>query len=145
MLYFHHVFERRNREMTSGVIGMLAVIAILLSDHGFFAILIGGLILAGILACTMSTSDSQLLAASSGISKNLIQDCFGAALRDKQSILLARLTVIEFGIAALGGAFAIYELLPAFFAGLIINILVSLFTKAPEQDIIDTFEQVNEQ
>ena len=40
----------------------------------------GGLILAGILACTMSTSDSQLLAASSGISKNLIQDCFGAKL-----------------------------------------------------------------
>lgn len=188
---------------------LMIKIAILLSEHGFFAILIGGLILAGILACTMSTSDSQLLAASSGISKNLIQDCFGVALRDKQSILLARLTVIgiavvavflardpdssvfriiqfawagfgaafgptilvalfwkrsnrwgalfgmlggaatvfiwKFGIAALGGAFAIYELLPAFFAGLIINILVSLFTKAPEQDIIDTFEQVSEQ
>ena len=51
--------------------------AVLLSNHGFLAVLMAGLILAGILASTMSTSDSQLLAASSSISENLLQDCFG--------------------------------------------------------------------
>ena len=50
--------------------------AVLLSNHGFLAVLMAGLILAGILASTMSTSDSQLLAASSSISENLLQDCF---------------------------------------------------------------------
>ena len=45
--------------------------AVLLSNHGFLAVLMAGLILAGILASTMSTSDSQLLAASSSISENL--------------------------------------------------------------------------
>ena len=43
--------------------------AVLLSNHGFLAVLMAGLILAGILASTMSTSDSQLLAASSSISE----------------------------------------------------------------------------
>lgn len=37
-------------------------IADLLSRHGFFAALVAGIILAGILAATMSTADSQLLA-----------------------------------------------------------------------------------
>lgn len=41
--------------------------AVLLSNHGFLAVLMAGLILAGILASTMSTSDSQLLAASGSI------------------------------------------------------------------------------
>ncbi len=187
---------------------LMIKIAMLLSDHGLFAVIMGGLILAGILACTMSTSDSQLLAASSGVSKNLIQDCFGVKLSDKQGILLARLTVIgiavvavflardpdssvfrivqfawagfgaafgptmlialfwkrsnkygaifgmiagaamvfiwKFGIATLGGAFAIYELLPAFFFGGIVNIIVSLCTKEPSREIVEEFEHVNE-
>ena len=38
-------------------------IATLISEHGVVAALFAGLIFAGILACTMSTSDSQLLAA----------------------------------------------------------------------------------
>ena len=48
--------------------------AVLLSNHGFLAVLMAGLILAGILASTMSTSDSQLLAASSSISENLLRN-----------------------------------------------------------------------
>ena len=36
----------------------------------------------------------------------------------------------------------IYELLPAFLAGLIVIIVVSLLTKKPSQDIVDTFEEV---
>ena len=34
-----------------------------------------GITLAGILACTMSTADSQLLAASSAVSENLLKGC----------------------------------------------------------------------
>lgn len=74
--------------------------AMLLSENGVLAIIFAGLILAGILACTMSTSDSQLLAASSSISKNLLQDCFGFKMSNKASMLAARLTV--FFIAVIG-------------------------------------------
>ncbi|MBQ0000800.1 MAG: sodium/proline symporter [Clostridiales bacterium] len=73
--------------------------AMLLSENGFLAIILGGVILAGILACTMSTADSQLLAASSSLSKNLIQDTFGVKMSDKASMVAARLTVL--GIAIL--------------------------------------------
>lgn len=48
--------------------------------------------------------------------------------------------VWKYLVAPLGGAFAIYELLPAFLVGLFVIIVVSLATKAPEQDIIDEFE-----
>lgn len=73
---------------------LIIKIAMLLSNHGVLAIIMAGLILAGILACTMSTSDSQLLAAASSVSHNLLQDCFGIKLSQKASMLLARLTVI---------------------------------------------------
>ena len=73
---------------------LIIKIAMLLSNHGVLAIIMAGLILAGILACTMSTSDSQLLAAASSVSNNLLQDCFGIKLSQKASMLLARLTVI---------------------------------------------------
>ena len=69
-------------------------LAILLSENGVLAIIFAGLILAGILACTMSTSDSQLLAASSSVSQNLLQDVFKINLSEKASMLTARLTVI---------------------------------------------------
>ena len=43
----------------------------------------------------------------------------------------------------LGGMFAIYELLPAFLCALIAIVVVSLLTKAPEQEIVDEFEAVS--
>ena len=153
-------------------------IADLLSSHGIIPALIAGVILAGILAATMSTADSQLLAAASSISQNLLQDFFKIKISEKASIRIARGTVIaisaiavvlannpdssvfqivsfawagfgaafgpvvllalfwkrsnkwgalagmiaggsmifiwKYGIARLGGVFAIYELLPAF-------------------------------
>ena len=49
----------------------------------------------------------------------------------------------KFGIAKLGGVFAIYELLPAFLCALIAIVVVSLLTKAPEQEIVDEFEAVS--
>ena len=74
--------------------------SMLLSQHGILAIIFAGIILSGILACTMSTADSQLLAASSSVSQNLLHDCFGIQLSQKASMLMARLTVI--GIAIIG-------------------------------------------
>ena len=181
--------------------------ATVLSKHSVGAALIAGLIFAGILACTMSTSDSQLLAASSSMSENLLKGVFHVKLSEKQSMLAARLVLLiiavlgvvlawdqnssvfrvvsfawagfgatfgpvvltalfwkrsnkygalagmitggvmifvwKFAISKLGGVFAIYELLPAFLCALIAIVVVSLLTKAPEQEIVDEFEAVS--
>ena len=69
-------------------------IASSLSNHGILAALISGLILAGILAATMSTADSQLLAASSSVSQNIFQDFFKIKMDEKKSMLISRLTVV---------------------------------------------------
>lgn len=79
---------------------LIIKVAMLLSEEGILAIIMAGLILAGILACTMSTADSQLLAASSSVSKNLLVDCVGLKLSQKASMLAARATV--FAIAIIG-------------------------------------------
>ena len=196
-----------------GIIAMLAGsdtetvivrIADLLSKYGVFPALMAGLILAGILASTMSTADSQLLAASSSVSQNILQDTMHLKLSSKTSMLIARATVIViavlgviiardpnssvFGIvsfawagfgaafgpviicalfwkrttlpgaiagmvaggatvfvwkylvAPLGGAFAIYELLPAFLIGTAAIVIVSLLTKEPDKEILAEFE-----
>jgi sodium/proline symporter len=73
----------------------------LLSTYGIFPAIVAGCILAGILAATMSTADSQLLAASSAFSENLVQDVFGVKLTEKQTMLIARLTVVVIAIIAL--------------------------------------------
>jgi sodium/proline symporter len=154
----------------------------------------------------MSTADSQLLAASSGVSENIIGGLFRIKTSQRMSMIIARLTLIVISIIAvfiawdknssvfdivsfawagfgatfgpvvllalfwkrsnmwgalsgmivggtmvfiwkyvlrpMGGAFDIYELLPAFLLAIIINIIVSLLTKKPSQEIIDEFEQV---
>lgn len=72
-------------------------LADLLGQNHFLLALIAGVVLAGILACTMSTADSQLLTAASGVSQNLLQDFLKIKLNPKQSMRIARLTVI--GIA----------------------------------------------
>jgi len=71
-----------------------------ISQNGFGYALIAGLILAGILASTMSTADSQLLAASSAVSQDILQDVFKIKLSEKTKMLSARLTLI--GVAVLG-------------------------------------------
>ena len=179
----------------------------LLSTYGVVAAIIAGLILAGILAATMSTADSQLLSAASAFSENLVQDTLGIKLTARQNMLVARLTVIviaviatflatdpnssvfkivsfawagfgatfgpavlfallwkrsnrqgilagmiaggvmvfvwKFGISKLGGAFAIYELLPAFVFAAIVTVIVSLATPAPDAELIKVFDEVN--
>lgn len=181
-------------------------IADLLSQQGMLAAFVAGIILAGILAATMSTADSQLLAASSSVSQNLLRGFFKVNISEKTAMTIARITVIvisviaiflardpnssvfgivsfawagfgaSFGpvvvfalfwkrsnkygalagmiaggvmvfvwkylVAPLGGAFGIYELLPAFVFGALVNIIVSLATPAPEKEIVEEFELV---
>ena len=50
--------------------------------------------------------------------------------------------VWKFGIATLGGVFAIYELLPAFVIACIVNVVVSLLTPAPSREVTDIFDVV---
>jgi sodium/proline symporter len=180
--------------------------AALMSRNGVFFAIIGGLILAGILAATMSTADVQLLAAASGITHNLLSHVFGIELDDKKNLLIARLGVIAIAIVAiffalnpnssifrvvsfawagfgatfgpvmlfalfwkrcngsgaiagmiagavtiflwkflvrpLGGAWDIYELLPAFLVASLFIVVVSLLTKAPDKAIVKEFESI---
>ncbi len=69
-------------------------IAKLIASHGVLTSMVAGLILAGILAATMSTSDSQLLAASSSASQNIMQEFFHVKLSQKHSMILARVSVV---------------------------------------------------
>lgn len=185
---------------------LIVEIANLLSTYGAFVTVIAGVILAGILASTMSTSDSQLLAASSSVSENIIRGFFKLDISKKAQMLAARVSVIVISIIAmflaanpdssvfnivsfawagfgasfgpvvlfalfwkrsnkwgaisgmvsggvmvfvwkyivrpLGGIWDIYELLPAFIVASIAIVVVSLLTKAPEQEIIEEFEKV---
>ena len=73
-------------------------IADMISQHGVFFALLAGLILAGILAATMSTADSQLLAASSSVSENLMRSFFGIKLSAKGTMIAARGTVLAIAL-----------------------------------------------
>lgn len=79
---------------------LIVVLADHISQYGFAYALIGGLIIAGILASTMSTADSQLIAASSAVSENIIQDVFKVKLSETAAMLTARLTLVI--VAVLG-------------------------------------------
>ena len=179
-----------------------------LSLNGIPQALLAGVILAGILACTMSTCDSQMLAASSSVSENIIHGVFGIKISEHMQMVMARVTlvviaaigvfiakdpnssvfnIVSFAWAGFGGAFGpvmllalfwkrcnrqgaiagmigggiavfvwhyllkpmggilgIYELLPAFIIGLALCVIVSLCTKAPEEEIVKEFEKVSE-
>ena len=75
-------------------------LADLLGRNGLFLAIVAGVVLAGILACTMSTADSQLLTAASGVSQNLLQDFLKIKMDTRTSMAAARLTVA--GIALVG-------------------------------------------
>ena len=83
---------------------MIVNVAHLIAQKGVFAAIIGGFILAGILAATMSTADAQLLGAASGVTKNLLNDVMGLKLDDRKNMFIARITVV--GVAILGVIFA---------------------------------------
>ena len=48
----------------------------------------------------------------------------------------------KFLIAPIGGVWAIYELLPAFIVACLVNVVVSLLTPAPSEEIVKEFEEV---
>ena len=73
---------------------LIVRIASLISAHGALAAVLAGLILAGILAATMSTADSQMLAAASSVSQNILQEFAHLKLSEKQSLFAARLTIV---------------------------------------------------
>ena len=76
-------------------------IAKVISTNGILPAVVAGVILAGILASTMSTADSQLLAAASSISQNLVQESFGVKLSNKASVWMARISVIIISVVAI--------------------------------------------
>ncbi|MCR5201705.1 MAG: sodium/proline symporter [Lachnospiraceae bacterium] len=83
---------------------LIVVLADHISKNGFFFALIAGVIIAGILASTMSTADSQLIAASSSVSEDILQNVFKVKLTETGSMLVARLTLI--GVAIVGAIIA---------------------------------------
>jgi len=180
-------------------------IFIILSETSLIPIL-AGFVMAGILAATISSSDSYLLIAASALAKNVFQGVVHKKATDKQVMLVTRITLLvialiaivialdensviftivsfawagfgaTFGplmlfslfwkrttragaiagmisggamvfiwkllISKLGGAFAIYELLPAFIISAIVIVVVSLLTPAPSKEIEEDFDAV---
>lgn len=124
---------------------------------GLLPLFLAGIILSGILAATMSTSDSQLLIASSCVSANIYKGLLKKDATEKQQLIAARLTTIiialigiviafdenssvfalvEYAWAGFGGAFGPLILFSLFWkrtnlkgaiAGMISGGLVSLF------------------
>ena len=81
-------------ETTSDSERIIIDIASKVASYGVLPAIVGGIILAGILASAMSTSDSQLLAATSSVTQNIVQEFFGVKLSTKTSIWVARVMVL---------------------------------------------------
>ncbi len=73
----------------------------LISGNGAFLAILAGVIIAGILAATMSTADSQLLTAASAVSQNIFQEFFNKKLSQKTSMIVARCAVIVIAIVGI--------------------------------------------
>ena len=74
---------------------------------GLLPALLAGVLVSGILASTMSTSDSQLLTVASAISKNFFQGIIKKNASDKQILIVSKVTVIV--AALIGILFALDE------------------------------------
>ena len=85
-------------ESKSAAESIIVAISSVLSEYGILFAFIAGIILAGILASTMSTADSQLLAASSSVSHNIVTGVFGKKSSPKTSLLIARITVLAIAV-----------------------------------------------
>ena len=85
---------------TSASETVIVKIAALMSENGILLAIVAGIILAGILAATMSTADSQLLAASSSVSENIMKGVFKLKISEKATMIIARATVVVVSIIA---------------------------------------------
>ena len=203
------VFASNNGLLTDGFDSenIIIHIADAIASLDTFAALLAGFIIAGILASIMSTADSQLLAASSSVSENLVKRFMWKNIGEKSQMWFARGTMLVIAIIAaflawdsdssvfrivsfawagfgaafgpivifalfwkrtnkwgalagivsggamvfiwkylvrpLGGAWDIYELLPAFIVSAVFIVIVSLATKAPEKEVADKFDEVS--
>ena len=72
-----------------------------IASNGWALAIVGGIILAGIMASTMSTADSQLLAASSSVSEDIFKGFFKINLKDKTALLIARIVLLVIGFIAI--------------------------------------------
>ena len=168
--------------------------------------LLAGLIMSGILAATISSSDSYLLIAASSVAKNIYHGIFKKSASDKEVMRISRITLLVITLVAilialdeksviftivsfawagfgatfgplmlfslffkrtnrsgaiagvlggggmvffwkliirpLGGAWNIYELLPAFLFSCALILIVSLLTAPPDKELQEEFEQV---
>jgi sodium/proline symporter len=188
---------------------VIILISSTLAGHGLLPAFIGGIVLSGILASTMSTADSQLLAASSSVTNDILTNVFHIRFSDKKLMYIARASlfiiafisiiiawnpdsyvfkIVSFAWAGFGASFGpvtilalfwrrsnkegalagmitggiivfvwkyivrpmggywdIYELLPAFIIAILVNVFVSLVTKAPDESVTNEFDQVENQ
>lgn len=90
---------------SSAAENLIPAIAELIASNGALFAILAGVLVAGILAATMSTADAQLLAAASGVTHNILTNVLGIKMSDKKTMLIARITLI--GIAILGIIFAL--------------------------------------
>lgn len=96
--------------MTKGIVGpyenasaaetIIVDISRVISKTGYLPAFMAGIFLSGILASTMSTADSQLIAASSSVTKDIIANFFKAKVSDKKLMIIARISVIIISIIA---------------------------------------------
>lgn len=178
--------------------------------------LIGGILISAILAASMSTADSQLLASSSAFASDIYKTAIDKNASDKKVLNVGRIavigvTIVAFGLAMMvhflnltdvmglvsaawsifGAAFGpvvilslfwkrfnykgaiwsivagfvssilwmvlfnleyygftslivgtgLYELVPGFIIGLVVGVVVSLFTEKPEAEVVELFEK----
>ncbi len=85
-------------ESKSAAESIIVMISDTLSKYNVILAFVAGIILAGILASTMSTADSQLLAASSSVSHNIVTGVLGKKSTPKSSVLIARITVLAIAV-----------------------------------------------
>ena len=67
----------------------------------FFFPLLAGFVMAGILAATISSSDSYLLIAASAFSKNIYQGIFKKEASDKAVLICSRVTLVTIAVIAM--------------------------------------------
>lgn len=79
----------------------------ILMSESFLPPIIAGFVMAGILAATISSSDSYLLIAASAFSKNVFQGVFKKNASDKQVMKVSRITLLV--LTAIGIAIALDE------------------------------------
>ncbi len=73
----------------------------ILMSESFLPPIIAGFVMAGILAATISSSDSYLLIAASAFSKNIYQGIFNKKATDKQVMLISRITLVLITLIAI--------------------------------------------